>query len=186
MNKKQRLIDSKLVLEYQSGNDGALNLLVKKWHKSFCEKSFWLVKDADVAKDIAQDSWKTIIDKINDLKQPESFGSWALRIVYTKSLDWIHSNSRNDKYLQDYKYEQDVIITPDENNDTEKLKKNLLVAIKKLPEQQQTVIRLFYVEAYSLKQISNILNISLGTTKSRLFHAREKLKETLKHRNYEN
>jgi RNA polymerase sigma-70 factor (ECF subfamily) len=78
------------------------------------------------------------------------------------------------------------IITFDENNDNLKLKTNLLVAIKKLPEHQQVVIKLFYVEDYSLKQISDILKISIGTAKSRLFHAREKLKETLKYRNYEN
>lgn len=78
------------------------------------------------------------------------------------------------------------IITFDENNDNLKLKTNLLVAIKKLPEHQQVVIKLFYVEDYSLKQISDILKISIVTAKSRLFHAREKLKETLKYRNYEN
>ena len=61
----------------------------------------------------------------------------------------------------------------------------LLKAIKKLPEQQQIVIRLFYVEDYTLKEISEILNISIGTAKSRLFHAREKLKLILKNRNYE-
>ncbi|MGA1227121.1 MAG: RNA polymerase sigma factor [Tamlana sp.] len=78
------------------------------------------------------------------------------------------------------------IITFDENNDNLKLKTNLLVAIKKLPEHQQVVIKLFYVEDYSLKQISDILKISIVTAKSRLFQAREKLKETLKYRNYEN
>ena len=65
MNKKEQLIDSKLILEYQSGNGKALNMLIKRWHKSFCNKAFWVVKDADLAKDIAQDSWSTIINKIN-------------------------------------------------------------------------------------------------------------------------
>jgi len=46
--------------------------------------------------------------------------------------------------------------------------------------QQQMVIKLFYTEEYSLKEISKTLNISVGTTKSRLFHAREKLKQILK------
>ena len=47
------------------------------------------------------------------------------------------------------------------------------------------VIRLFYKEGYILKEISAILAISIGTTKSRLFHTREKIKTILKHRNYE-
>lgn len=184
MSAKQRIIDGKLVSDYQAGNLGALNLLVKNWHKAFCEKAFWVVRDVDVAKDIAQDSWKTIIAKINDLQNPESFGSWALRIVYTKSIDWVHSNKKTIKTYEDYKYKQELTTTS-ESKDHEDLKRALLMAIKKLPEQQQVVISLFYVEDYSLKNISELLGISIGTAKSRLFHAREKLKTILKNRNYE-
>jgi len=185
MNKEEQLIDSKLVLEYQSGNGKALAILVKRWHKLFCNKAFFVVKDADVAKDIAQDSWKIIIDKIDKLKNPDSFGSWALRIIYNKSIDFINTNKRKNKAIEAYKYEQDTHVNDDEN-DLKSVKDVLLKAIKKLPQHQQVVIKLFYVEDYSLKEISDILNITVGTAKSRLFHAREKLKETLKNKNYEN
>lgn len=178
MNKSQQKIDSELVLKYQSGNNKALALLVKKWHKLFCEKAYWIVKDADVAKDIAQDSWKTIIDKIDKLKDPESFGAWALRIVYTKAINYINLNKRTYNNLEHYKYKQGFIV--EENQTDESLKKELLKAINNLVEHQQIVIKLFYVEDYSLKEISDILDISVGTAKSRLFHAREKLKKVLK------
>ncbi len=56
----------------------------------------------------------------------------------------------------------------------------MLKAIQTLPDEQKAVIKLFYLESYSIKQISELLKISAGTTKSRLFHAREKLKQTLK------
>ncbi|MFD1162418.1 RNA polymerase sigma factor [Hwangdonia seohaensis] len=176
--KKDKTIDAMLVTQYLSGHASALTELVKRWHKLFCEKAFWLVKDADVAKDIAQESWKTIIDKIDKLKDPNSFGSWALRIVYTKAIDYINSNNRTRDNMEHYKYEQDTLDV--ENETDEALKKALLKAINNLVEHQQTVIKLFYVEDYSLKEISAILNISVGTAKSRLFHAREKLKDTLK------
>jgi len=185
MNKKDQLIDGKLVLEYQSGNGKALAVLVKRWHKLFCNKAFFVAKDADIAKDIAQDSWNVIINKIDKLKNPDSFGSWALRIVYNKSIDVINANKRKGKVIEAYKYEQDELANDDEN-DLKNVKDLLLKTIKKLPQHQQDVIRLFYLEEYSLKEISAILNISVGTTKSRLFHAREKLKETLKNKNYEN
>lgn len=183
MYKKQRKKDRKLVIEYQSGKQEALPILVKSYHKSFCEKAYWLVKDADVAKDIAQESWSVIIKNLPNLKKPESFGGWALRIVYSKSLDWLKNNSRRKKVMQDYKIDQDI--SGYEENDNDQIKRDLLMSIKKLPENQQVVIRLFYVEAYSLKEIGDILDISAGTVKSRLFHAREKLKQTLKNRNYE-
>ncbi|NMH86086.1 RNA polymerase sigma factor [Flavivirga algicola] len=184
MDSEQRKIDKELVLEYQSGNKKALVFLVKRWHKLFCEKAFYVLKDADAAKDITQDCWRIIMDKIYNLKQPESFGSWGMRIVYTKSLDAIKAKTKKRVELEYYKYEQEALEVKEDDN--EQLKNKLLKTIKTLPENQQTVIKLFYVEAYSLKEISKILNVSVGTAKSRLFHAREKLKETLKYRNYEN
>lgn len=167
-----------LVQQFQSGRSNALAKLVKRWHKTFCEKAYWIVKDPDVAKDIAQDSWSIIINKINHLKTPESFGSWALRIVYTKSLDWIKTNKKLQNTIVENQQTQDAFDVEKDNN--EPLKVALLKTIKMLPDNQQIVIRLFYLQEYSLKEISSILNISQGTVKSRLFHAREKLKQILK------
>ncbi len=183
MNKKT-IIDGVLVTRFQSGDNKAMALLVKRWHKTFCEKAYWLVKDVDVAKDIAQDSWSIVVLKINNLKNPESFGSWALRIVYTKSLDWLKVNKRKQYNLADYKYKQEIDNL--ESFDNEAIKTKLIITIRTLSKQQQQVIQLFYVEDYSLKDIAKTLNISVGTAKSRLFHAREKLKQILKHNDYEN
>ncbi len=68
MRKNHNVSDAILVVEYQSGNKKVLAQLVKRWHKTFCNKAYWLVKDKDVAKDIAQESWKTIINKLLNLK----------------------------------------------------------------------------------------------------------------------
>ncbi|MGB5417266.1 RNA polymerase sigma factor [Algibacter sp.] len=181
--KNDKAIDGLLVRQFQSGNTIALTKLVKRWHKTFCEKAYWIVKDADVAKDIAQDSWSIIINKINQLKTPESFGSWALQIVYSKSLDWIKAKKRKQQHNNAYKQEQTILAIEIENDDL--IKKQLLKTIKSLSTEQQTVIQLFYVQDYSLNEISAFLNIPTGTVKSRLFHAREKLKQKLKHKNYE-
>ncbi len=61
----------------------------------------------------------------------------------------------------------------------------ILTEIKGLPVPQQLVIRLFYLEERSIYEISQLLNISTGTVKSRLFHAREKLKKSIKNKSYE-
>jgi RNA polymerase sigma factor (sigma-70 family) len=162
-----------------------LPLLVKRWHKKMCSKAYWVTKDKEVAKDIAQDSWKTIIGKIHKLKDPNSFGSWALTIVYRKAIDLLKEKQKQRDKLFAYNYEQNAIVNAETVDNTE-IKKALLKAIDSLSKHHQIVINLFYVEDYSLQQIGEILNISIGTAKSRLFHAREKLKITLKNINYEN
>ena len=170
--------DEKLVKRVQAGDSSALPKLVNRWHKEFCNKAYWLTKDRDLSKDIAQDSWKDIIAKINDLKDPQSFKSWAFRIVFSKSFDVLRYNQRKRMELNSYA----TNLTEDEEElvDHSDLKKKLIKDINGLPEQQQAVLRLFYVEEYSIREISKLLDISVGTIKSRLFHAREKLKRTIK------
>jgi len=179
MNTNNKIVDGWLVLQYQSGSKKALPLLVKRWHKKMCSKAFWVTKDKEVAKDIAQDSWKIIMSKIHKLKEPNSFGSWALTIVYRKAIDLMKEKQKERDKLFAYNYEQDAIVGVETVDRTE-IKKVLLKAIGSLSEQHQMVINLFYVEDYSLQQIGDILNISIGTAKSRLFHAREKMKKILK------
>ncbi len=137
-----------------------------------------MVKDRDAAKDIAQDSWTIIIKKIASLKDSKQFKYWAYRIVCNKSTDWLRLQSK--KHRQIIGYDVEIEGSVIEYSENETLKQALLNAINKLPRHQQAVIRLFYIQSYSLKQISELLGISVGTAKSRLFHAREKLKQELK------
>ena len=172
-------IDAELVRAFQSGDQKAIAQLVKRWHFKFCKKAYWVVNDANLSKDIAQESWQTIMDKLHTLQKPCSFKSWALRIVYSKSIDALRQQSKKRVQETDLSTSQ-VAANDDYKVENAEMKEALLKAIKRLPEQQQSVIRLFYTESYSLKEISKLLNISVGTTKSRLFHAREKLKKTLR------
>mgnify|MGYP005998406533 CR=1 FL=1 len=182
MKDKNNLSDKELVLEYQSGNKKVISVLVKKWHLQFCKLAFWYVKDADVAKDIAQESWKTILKKLENLENPAQFKSWSIRIVNRKAIDYLRANKRVEKKHQQF-YKENVKVTiTDEFDSRNDLKIKLLKAIQKLSREQQTVVKLFYTESYSLKEISELLNVSIGTAKSRLFHAREKLKSILKNK----
>lgn len=182
--KTNQSIDEKLVEAYKAGDKKALATLVKRWHKLFCDKAYWLVKDKDAAKDIAQDSWTVIIHKIESLKEPKQFKFWAYRIVCNKATDWLRLQAKKQKRTVGYKVE--IESNDIKYSENEHLKQLLLKAINDLPTHQKMVVRLFYIESYSLNQISDLLQISVGTTKSRLFHAREKLKTILKYTNYEN
>ena len=176
--------DEALILAYKAGDKQALNTLVRRWHRPFCDKAYWMTRDKNAAKDIAQDSWTTIIDRIEVLKDPAKFKFWAYRIVCNKSTDWLRLRSKQVRFPEHYDQQVNDDIK-DEPRD-KLVKQTLLSAIGKLPDNQRIIVRLFYLESYSLIQISELLGISVGTAKSRLFHAREKLKKTLKHYNYEN
>ena len=185
MNKPEKIFDALLVKECQSGNTDAVNLLVKRWHVKLCKQAYWYTKDRAVAKDIVQDGWSVILKRIGSLSDPYSFGSWAMRIVVRKSIDWLRKQKTELNHLKQY-HESNTISNVDDHatfaEDRHALLRN---AIKKLPEEQQMVLHMFYLHEHSLREISTTLKIPSGTVKSRLFKAREKLKQLLKNRNYE-
>ncbi|WP_422104251.1 RNA polymerase sigma factor [Winogradskyella sp.] len=178
-------IDEVLVETFKDGDKKALATLVERWHKRFCNKAYWMVNDKEAAKDIAQDSWTTIIQNIDKLREPKRFKYWAFRIVCNKSTDWLRLQAKKNTTGISYELKANVNSDDTDYLEKERLKRLLLTTVNALPAHQSAVIRLFYLQSYSLKQISDLLDISVGTAKSRLFHAREKLKTILKTSNYE-
>jgi RNA polymerase sigma-70 factor (ECF subfamily) len=178
MHKKDHISDGELVTTYVAGNQKALATLVKRFHKTFCNHAYWIVKDTEVAKDIAQDSWKLIIDKVETLQNPARFKSWALRIVHRKSIDWTRTIAKQKQQKNEYKVTKSIRDIP--LTDTSQERQQLKKAIVNLSIPQQQVVQLFYVHELTLKDIANTLEISVGTAKSRLYHAREHIKKQLK------
>ena len=183
MNKEQNPTDRFLILQYKEGNTSVLPILVKRYHKIFCKKAYWITKDKELAKDTAQESWVRIINKLHTLENVDSFKSWASRIVYTMAIDAVKRRNKESKNLESVSIiEPSTESSEDENH---LIQKALLNAIRKLPKEKQDIIRLFYTEEYSISEISVFLDIPIGTVKSRLFKAREKLKSILKKENHE-
>ncbi len=173
----QRVFDALLILEYRSGKKEALSLLINRYHQRLCRHSFWYTHDMNASKDIVQDCWQLIINNLDGLRDPNSFGSWALRIVTRKSLDYVKKIAHQRERLQSVLPE--VIDSEyQEGKEAELIRLNN--GIHELPNDQQLVLHLFYTQEYSLKEISDILEVPVGTIKSRLYNAREKLKTILK------
>ena len=183
MKGSKKIFDGLLVLEYQNGNRDALNILVKRYQQDFYRFAIWYTRDVELAQDIVQDGWTTIIRKLHTLKNPDRFKSWALRIIIRKSQDQLSAIARNRKFKSNYAQDNQPELTSEDEN-PEKLIQ-MRQAINKLSIDQQMVIRLFYNEGHSLKEISTMLDISDGTVKSRLYHAREKLKSIIIKGNHE-
>ena len=185
MRNSDKTLDSWLVLQWKSGNKKAASLLVKRFHKKLCRQSYWYIKDLDASKDIVQDSWTVIFNKIHSLKDANRFGSWTLSIVTRKSIDWLRKNKRDVKNREAY-YDYKINIAETSNEDiSDNRLINLRIAINELPQQDQTVLHLFYIEEYPIGEIGEIMHLPPGTVKSRLFNAREKLKLIIKTKSHE-
>jgi RNA polymerase sigma-70 factor (ECF subfamily) len=112
------------------------------------------------------------------LDDPDKFESWAMTIVRRKALDF--RSGLKAKRIEQKEIRAETA-TGDINEEAVKTGQIKLLrdAINSLPAEQQEVLRLFYTESQSLIEIGRILEIPVGTVKSRLYHAREKLKSLL-------
>ncbi|GGG33680.1 RNA polymerase sigma factor RpoE [Dokdonia pacifica] len=181
MKSSRKIEDAWFVIRYCEGHKSAMAVLVKRWHRKFCKQAYSYANDFDIAKDIAQDAWITILKNIHTLEHPDKFGAWGLSIVTKKSIDWYRKNKRTLDKKQEITSKNNTSIV-EETAIPENLlvKEKLRRAIASLSKEQQSVLKLFYIESYGLIEISEILHISKGTVKSRLYYAREKLKTILK------
>jgi len=169
----EQLVDEILVMDCQSGSARAMEMLVSRWQKRLWKYAYNLTGDTEAAWDITQESWLGIIKSIRKLNDPARFRSWAYRIVTNKVNDWI-KKKRGAK-----KVGLDEIASRQHN---EKKDIGLKGLLEKLDIRKRMVLNLYHFEQLSVPEISVVLKIPKGTVKSRLYNARNELKELwLKH-----
>ena len=170
--------DEWLILRIKTGDKAAFKLLTERWYAKLAKHIYYLVKDKEVAKDIAQDTWTAIIQKLHTLKEPRLFKYWIFKIARNKSADWIRNEQKRRTVKQEIGKDELAQIDSDSDSDSDITK--LRLALRKLPETKREILDLFYLDNCDIREISQALEIPVGTVKSRLFSAREHLKTILK------
>jgi RNA polymerase sigma factor (sigma-70 family) len=157
-----------LVMAAQDGNQAALEKLVCLWQKKLWRYVFGLTTDVHASWDITQQCWLEIIKGLKKLRDPKNFKAWAYRIVTNRAMDWLKSKKKN----QHINFES---IEVDSNQKDDDLQVKELV--QRLKSDSRVILSLHYFEQLSISEIGIAMNIPTGTVKSRLFTAREELKQ---------
>lgn len=126
------------------------------------------------AEDTLQDAFITIFDKINQYKSQGSFEGWIKRITINTALQKYRKQKVFDIINEDQIEEVEVQV------DEEEISLDyLLDIIQQLPDRYRLVFNLYVLDGYSHKEVADMLEISVGTSKSNLARARKILKEKL-------
>ncbi len=133
-------------------------------------------KNTEEAEDNLQDAFISIFSNITKYKGKGSFEGWIKRITINKAIDKYKkikpiSISINDDILKDTTIETEIL-------DSIPLE-DILKYIQELPAQYRMVFNLYELDAYSHKEISDLLGISINTSKSNLHRAKSILKQKL-------
>ncbi|HOU95540.1 MAG TPA: RNA polymerase sigma factor [Bacteroidales bacterium] len=128
------------------------------------------------ARDILQDGFIKIFQNLQNYKFEGSFEGWMRRIVVNTALEKFRA--RHNLYRVDDIDPADEPEAEPENEDYAGLEAaDLLYIIRELPPKYRMVFNLYAIEGYSHKEISQMLNISEGTSKSNLSRARSILQK---------
>ena len=136
-------------------------------------------KNREEAEDNLQESFISIFKNIKQYKFKGSFEGWIKRITIRKAID-----RYNKKILQTIPIKEEILeetngeVTMDSNLNEFSLHQ-LLSFIRQLPTQYQMVFTLYELDDFSHKEISEFLNISVGTSKSNLYRAKHLLREII-------
>ena len=170
---KARILDAYLVASARLGDREAFGLLVRRWHGKLVAHAWRLLRDEDAAKDAVQESWAEMLRGLSRLRDEGAFRAWAYRIVSRRCARTIVRN-RGERRLA----EEMAAMPADEGAEPPSALDVAAVhrALASLPPEQQAAVALFYLEDMSVAEVAVALDVPAGTVKTRLMHARRKLR----------
>jgi RNA polymerase sigma-70 factor (ECF subfamily) len=178
----QQAVTELLVLRAQAGHADALSLLVRAWHERLERHAQRLTGHQEAGRDVLQEAWIDVARGLRSLEDPTRFGAWVYRIVTRRSALWVRQQERRRRHEQGTAAAQSAARSPGSQRDAEQRADTIdevRNALEQLPPRDQALLELRYLQVFSIQEIALALDIPAGTVKSRLFHARQHLKDQL-------
>ncbi|MBN1804344.1 MAG: sigma-70 family RNA polymerase sigma factor [Sedimentisphaerales bacterium] len=186
--------DAVLVQQCWKGDSAAIERLILKYQNRIYNVILKMCADPDDAAELTQDTFVKIIENIENFKGKSSFYTWAFRIAVNLTLNYcrrnakigfssldterIQSDNRPGRVLREL-LTNDSSIDPVMVAQNKELCKIIAGSLMKLDDAQRAVIVLRDIEGMDYNQIANVLDIELGTVRSRISRGRKKLREIL-------
>tara|TARA_R110002167_G_scaffold253769_1_gene460070 strand:- start:543 stop:1154 length:612 start_codon:yes stop_codon:yes gene_type:complete len=169
--------DEVLIFQFVKGSEISYELLVKRYKKRIFEFIYFQVKQhRHDAEDLTQDVFVELYKKVENFRHESKFSTYLFSIAKNMVLNYFRSNSRFFSFSQLLNKSEDVeIINMHDQLVNEAEQKQILLAINSLSTDERQIIYLCDKENFSYLQVSEILNIKLGTVRSRLSIARQKV-----------
>jgi RNA polymerase sigma-70 factor (ECF subfamily) len=141
-----------------------------------------VVRNEADAEDVAQEALLRAFRKLAELRDPSRFRAWVVRISFRLAVDRWRSARRRERRESTWALPEMRPIPPtaEQIAVSNEFQGRLERALEALPEQARLVLVLSAMEGYKLEEVALMLEIPLGTVKSRLFFARKRLADKLR------
>lgn len=153
--------------------------LVSQFYEVAFRWAFSRLHDADLAQDAVQEAFVVAYQKLHQLQEPGAFAGWFKQIVLSQTYRLLRDTR---PLAQAVNLPQELVASemgPVALVENDELKARVMTAVQALPEKEQEVTQLFYLNGYSQKEIARLLELPLTTVKKRLQYARRNLRGIL-------
>jgi RNA polymerase sigma-70 factor (ECF subfamily) len=175
--------DAELVASARAGDPDAFATLVGRYEKRIVRLVRGMVPESD-AEDVTQEAFLKAYRKLDGFDSRSQFYTWLYRIAANTAMDW-RKKERHRRHapLPEGPEGEDATLSPGAGPEVAARRRELAsridAAIAALPDRYHEILVLREVEGLSYEEISARLGMSKGTVESRLFRARERLREKL-------
>ena len=187
-NNKYSYSDEQLMLLFQGGNENAYIELVNRYKNKLINFIFNYLGDIESSEDIVQETMIKLYQKKHYYKEIAKFSTWLYTIAKNLANTELRKRKqRKTTLLSQFSKDDKMYDLPSNDNEigqeiqTEIVSKIIREAVDQLSEKFKTVITLRDIQQLSYEDISEIIDVPIGTVKSRINRARLQLQVELKH-----
>ena len=185
--KKVSVTDEQLIARFQLGDVQAFDILVRRYKDQLLNFVYRFVGNRSDSEDIVQETFLRVYKNKHYYKEIAKFSTWVYTIAGNLAKTELRRRKRHKIFsVSNFVNEERDYDIPDMEHSPERkvdssIQENIIQkAIEKLPTKFKEVIILRDIQGFAYEEISQILNIPLGTVKSRVNRGRLKLQEDLK------
>lgn len=181
------LEDDQLVKRAISGDQDAFKLLMNKYQKPLYYHIVKMVKNNEQVEDIIQESFVKAFSNLNSYNTHYAFSTWLYRITTNHTIDYLRKKKLQTTSInepiraKDGEMQFQIVGSAETDRKIIRKERKIIIteAIQNLPEKYREVIEMRHLEEMSYQEISEQLDLPLGTVKAHIFRAREMLYKAL-------
>lgn len=169
--------EQKLIKQIVDGDEEALRRLYEITSRGVYQYIFNLVNNKETAEDIMIETYIQVWLSANRFRGDSKVLTWMFGIARNLAMNEINKRDYSHSNLTDKEFESEKQFHITSQNEIAEL---ISIALKNLPFKYREVLDLIFIHEFTYEEISKILDIPLNTVKTRIFNAKEKLREILK------
>ena len=176
--------DNELVAESVAGQTQAFDELVLRYQDRLFNALVRILRNREDARDVVQDSFVAAWSKLESFRGEAGFYSWLFRVAYNVAMSRgrkkrIVTVSAGDENALNELLPDQQGVSPSAPLELHEQQQTVRQALDHLPEEYRVVLVLKELEEFKYEQIAEILDVPLGTIRSRIHRARQMLRESL-------